>query len=197
MTETKNKLNVYFSVNPAEFSQVAGEPLLVAEIPINWLLGIQPINEYSEGKRRKTLQLYDQEGVGVLKRFPIYCCALPNNPSNDDSLRMLLPETPYMLIILDGHHRVRFGSLRNILIFNTNIYSVEQAFNGFRKLGKNPTHIKNLNSIPDFIRDLNSSINTTLDSFIRRGFTQLPISVIFNQEEISSSIKIKPIPRTI
>lgn len=71
-----------------------------------FLNSIQAPQEYSNKKRKQIESLFRDKGLQALQEHPLLLCALPL--SSKYPLDAIEPNVEYRVVILDGHHRVRY-----------------------------------------------------------------------------------------
>ena len=124
-------------------------------IPRQYLHGRQDSNSYGKRKRELVEGHLFQKGVEFLINEPIIACAL----SARDGLQM---------VVVDGHHRVRYSSAFGIKNIPSVIYSPQQLVEAFNL--RNSTHF-DANSLTEQLRN---EVNQAYSSFRNLDPRKLP-----------------------
>lgn len=90
-----------------------GERGIYTAINRGYLFGTQLPAIYSGSKRKRVERLLSEQGVRFLQENPIITCAVP-----------LIDHTA--ILILDGHHRVRYSGKFNITYIPSILLSIEE-----------------------------------------------------------------------
>lgn len=121
----------YFQQDPRELLKRCGPPKKRLIIPAFLIYGVQRLHEYNGSSLSKIAQSYRDFGAGFLDKYPLACCALPVQEQfvcDDD----ICQDRPYVLAIMDGHHRKRAGLEQGIVEYPIELYSVVQASRFFQ-----------------------------------------------------------------
>ncbi len=120
----------YFQQDPCEILDRCGPPKTRIILPHTLIYGIQEMHEYSASSLSKVAREIENHGMDFLIRFPLACCALPVNEAQIAD--QIFSNTPYILTIMDGHHRKRIGEEKGITEFPIELYSIVQASRFFQ-----------------------------------------------------------------
>jgi hypothetical protein len=146
----------YFSKDPNKIiGEIKGEILFV-DVPHYCFFGTQPITEYSQKKETLVKRLLSTNGKDFLTRCPVISTALPVNINSPNDFYDN-PHDVYQLVLLDGHHRVRFAPKYGILSIPTTILSLSQTAEAYK-----------IHSISKMNDILNRWTNETLASFSKK-----------------------------
>jgi len=178
------KIESYFDIDPQLFGEKRNKSQLM-KVNIANLNGIQPLDEYSEKKTERINALYKEyEKLGnaaqLSRDFPITCCAVPNLNIHDSmfisSLTEFIPETEYILAIIDGHHRVRNGPKHGITDFCCSIHTLSDALFSMKKLKKLNSYV----SPEEYYKMLMHGMSTTIEAFEHRGYMHkiMPVKLV-------------------
>lgn len=164
----------YFSKDPNTLLKEIKQELYVSMLHVYFLFGSQTLNEYSQKKRKKVEANYRQFGGDLLDDFPIIVTALPCDLNNSLLYEDIFEGVEYMLVLLDGHHRVRYGPKYGIRDFPSVILTPSQTALAYGR-----------NNIQEMLYLINGWVDSTLTSFIRREPNlSLPKSAFFSKDGI-------------
>ncbi len=180
MTEIFNwKKFRYFSKDPQTLLTEVKEQPHRGVIPIDVLYGTQALTEYSNKKRRQVEINYHNHGKALLEQFPIITTAIPCADCNDlDLFTSIFPDVKYSVVLLDGHHRVRYGPLFGIRHFPAIILSPLQT-----------TIVYGKTDVFETIGIINDWVNNSLRSFSQKNSSlSIPNFVSFKKEGLNLSL---------
>jgi hypothetical protein len=146
----------YFSKDPNKsIEKIKGEILFV-DAPHYCFFGTQPNTEYSRKKEVLIKRLLSTNGRDFLTRHPVIATAVPINIDSPTDFYEN-PFDAYRLVLLDGHHRVRFAPKYGILSVPTAILSLSQTAQAYK-----------IDSVSKMNEILNHWTNETLASFSKK-----------------------------
>lgn len=122
----------YFSKDPQKIVEKVIGDIIIAQVPRACFVGAQRIDEYSRKKEQRVKKLFEVEGENFLKKWPVVTCALPLTHGSSEMDFYNNPDASYSLVLLDGHHRVRFAPIYGIDEIPTIILSLTQTANAYK-----------------------------------------------------------------
>jgi hypothetical protein len=134
LTESQWQHFQYFSKEPHRLIEKIRGEVLLGELPKVCFAGTQKLSEYSRKKERRVKRLFKKEGKKTLDNWPVISCALPII----DKKGMFIPDFfdnpagTYQLVLLDGHHRVRYAPIFDIYNIPTVILTLSQTAEAYK-----------------------------------------------------------------
>jgi len=122
----------YFSKDPSKIVERVSGEITVAQVPHNFFLGVQRVDEYSRKKEEGVRKLFKEKGSEFLKQWPVVTCALPLTHCSPELDFYDNPSADYNIVLLDGHHRVRYAPIFGIDVVPAIILTLTQTANAYK-----------------------------------------------------------------
>ncbi len=144
------------------------------------LFGLQERHEFSASEEKRVKRGYASFGPAYLETNPIIVCAFPSGISHTYEPEEIESGKQYSLLIVDGHHRVRFGPTRAVREFPAYILPVAQTLKLYEHVGSRES-----------IESLQGAANAAIDSFSRvMPYYRGPRETTFDDEDLGRRLPI-------